>query len=94
MSEWKWEPKYGPAFLTGIAQLIMMLVVGTALWTNLQNDVKAANSKIETLDKVTGKLLDLTTTQQNEIVKASTAIDYIVPSLKRIEDTVNTIARK
>lgn len=90
----KWEPKYGPAFVTGIVQIVVMMITGAIVWTNLQNDVKAANVKIDALDKVSDRTADLLRLQESRIVKSETAIEFIVPSLKRIEDTINTIARK
>ena len=90
----KWEPKYGPAFITGVVQIVIMLITGAILWTNLQNDVKAANVKIDALDKVSDRTTDLLRMQESRLIKSETAIEFIIPSLKRIEDTIGSIARK
>lgn len=90
----RWEPKFGPAFITGIIQIAAMLVGGGIVWTNLQNSVNTANASISELKIANGFNTDAINRHDNRLTKAETAIDFIVPSLKRIEDKLDTIARK
>ena len=49
LPKFKWEPKYGPAFITGLFNLIVFGLGWLVLWANLPNDMKAANASIAEL---------------------------------------------
>lgn len=94
----RWEPAYGPAFIAGLVQIVAIFVVGATIWTNLQRDVQAANTAIKLTNENLQEIKQLTTDtninmvrHESRIVRTETAIEYIVPSLKRIEDGLTTL---
>lgn len=88
----KWVPEIGPAFITGLVQIAAILIGGAMAWTSLQKDVKAANIAIQELKSSATISSDIVARNANRITRTETAIEYIVPSLKRIEDKLTSMS--
>lgn len=87
----KWEPKYGPAFLTGIFNILLFLAGWAIIWFNLPNDVKAANASIAELKRSIALLSENQNKHESRIIRTETAVEFIVPALKRIEEKVDRL---
>lgn len=87
--KFKWE--YGPAFLGAVINALVFIIGFLAIWFNLPSDLKAANAQIVEMKSTIATLIDATNKHENRMIKTETALDFIVPTLKRIEEKVDRL---
>ena len=88
----EWEGKLGPAFLTGISQIIVMLVGGAIVWTQLQDKVEITSKNVESVRTAVGNLKTSLAASQTDraaqserLGRVETAISYISGQIQRVE---------
>lgn len=88
----EYDGKIGPAFLTGLVQIIVLLVGGAVVWTQLTDRVEETGKKIEYSQKAITELrsdlsLDKITnaSQSERLGRVEEALAFIKQTMARFE---------